>query len=84
MCNKEVYRADAYHGIGTGDLLSLIYLSKRMERSGVESHFVCLDTSYARLLIKERSELEFFNASGIDFKVEQFVKEFHCKVVSEC
>ena len=53
--NKIIYRADAYHGIGTGDLLSLVYLSKRMERLGVESHFVCLDTSSARLLTAQHA-----------------------------
>ena len=52
---KIIYRADAYYGIGTGDLLSLVYLSKRMECLGVESHFVCLDTSAARLLTAQHA-----------------------------
>ncbi|MEE2924071.1 MAG: hypothetical protein VX619_04755 [bacterium] len=84
MSNKVIYGADPYLCMGSGDLLSLIYLSKRMERLGIENHFICLDTSSARLLIEEMIELKFFNTFGIDFNIEQFVKEFHHEVVSKC
>ena len=84
MSNKVIYGADPYLCMGSCDLLSLIYLSKRMESLGIENHFICLDTSSARLLIEEMIELKFFKTFGIDFKIEQFVKEFHYEVVSKC
>lgn len=44
---KILFRADAYHAIGTGDLVSLIHLSKYFERNGWECHFITKDCAIA-------------------------------------
>lgn len=52
---RILFRADAEKAVGTGDLLSLIYLSKEFKRNGWECHFAVRDHKPARDIIKNRA-----------------------------
>ena len=41
--HKILFRADANQSIGTGDLISLVHLSKYFEKDGWETHFIIRD-----------------------------------------
>jgi len=51
---KILFRADAEKSIGTGDLMSLIYLSREFSKNSWESYFVVRDYREALNLIKGR------------------------------
>ncbi len=52
---KILFRADAKPGIGTGDLVSLIHLSRVFEKNGWETHFFIRDSDMGKRLIRDRS-----------------------------
>lgn len=43
MTKRILFRADAKQSIGTGDLVSLIHLSRYFENDGWQSHFIIRD-----------------------------------------
>lgn len=51
MMKRIVFRADAKPSIGTGDLVSLINLSRYFERAGWETHFIVKNYSTATGLL---------------------------------
>ena len=54
MTKRILFRADAKPSIGTGDLVSLIHLSRYFEKSGWETHFIVRSHDAAAGIIKAR------------------------------
>lgn len=52
MTKKVLFRADAKQSIGTGDLVSLIHLSRYFENDGWESHFIIRDYDESVEIVK--------------------------------
>lgn len=57
---KIIFRADASTRLGTGDLVSLVNLSKYFERSGWEAHFIVRNYKAAGEIIRKRAIKRFF------------------------
>jgi spore coat polysaccharide biosynthesis predicted glycosyltransferase SpsG len=50
---KILFRADANPAIGTGDLVSLIHLSRVFDKNGWESHFMVRDSAAAKKILAD-------------------------------
>ena len=79
---RILFRADAKPSIGTGDLISLIHLSRYFEEAGWETHFIIRDYS-AAVSISRRHSLERLAVIDSGFTILQEVDVIN-KYVEEC
>lgn len=73
---KILFRADANPSIGTGDLISLVHLSKYFEKDGWETHFIIRDYK-SGLAIAEKHKLKNLCIINSDISQKQEVGEIN-------